>query len=111
MKTILTIPIILSIFTASMFIGTLSDNEKVYAFCKENNNKNIYCHEEHNNHSNTATTTTSTTTTNPATIEEEANEEESIPMYCIDLSCSLSDNLLGSSMDSISSPLDNLDLN
>jgi hypothetical protein len=108
MKTILKIPIILSIFTASMFISTLSDDEKVSALCKENNNKNIYCHEEHNNHSNTATTTTSTTTTNP-TITEEGNEEESIPMYCIDLSCSLSDDLLGSSMDAINSPLGDLD--
>jgi hypothetical protein len=94
MKIFLKITMILSIFTATMFLSSISNNEKVYAVCNEIKNTSVYCHEQYNTHSNTATTS----------ITEE--KEEPSPLFCIGLTCSLSDDdLLDSGMDTISDPI------
>lgn len=103
MKIILMIPMILSIVTASMFIATISNNDKVFAVCSEMNNensKNMYCNENYNYNSNTDSTTSST-------ITEEVEEEEPSPQECTGLLC-LGDGLLGPGLDTISNPLGDL---
>jgi len=96
MKFFLIIIMALSIFTFTVFLTTINNNEKVFAVCNEINNTTIYCHEQYNTRSNTATTT----------ITEE--EEEPSPLFCMDLKCNLSDDdLLDSEIDTINSPLGN----
>ncbi len=103
MKIILMIPMILSIVTASMFIATISNNDKVFAVCSEmnsENSRNIHCNENYNYNSNTATTTS-------PTITEEVEAEEPSPQDCMGLLC-LGDGLLGPGLDTISNPLGDL---
>jgi hypothetical protein len=98
MKIFLMVIMLLSIFTATLFFTTPTNSEKVFAVCSEINNTTTYCHEQYNTHSNTATTT----------ITEE--KEEPSPLFCIDLECNLSDNdLLDSEIDTINSPLNDLE--
>ncbi len=95
------IPMILSVVTAGLFIGTISNNDKVFAVCSESGNenfKNIHCNENYNYNSNTGTTT--------PTITEEEEEESS---GCMGLLC-LDDGLLGSSLDTVSNPLGDLSI-
>jgi hypothetical protein len=94
MKFFLMITMILAVFTATMFLSSISNNEKVYAVCNEIKNTNVYCHEQYNTHSNTAKTS----------ITEE--KEEQSPLFCIDLTCNLSDDdLLDSEIGTISDPI------
>ncbi len=103
---------VLSIFTATSFLISFSNNESVSAVCNDTNNKNIYCHEQYNTHSNIAVTnaTTTTTSTTATTMTEEEEEKEPSSLFCMDLKCNLSDNdLLDSEVDTISSPLGDLE--
>ncbi len=104
MKIIMMIPMILSIVTASMFIATISDNDKVFAVCSESNNenfKNIQCNENYNYNSDTYTRTTPTVT-------EEAEEYET-SSYCDGIFC-LGAGLLGPGLDTVSNPLGDLSI-
>ncbi len=105
MKIILMIPMILSIVTASMFIATISNNDKVFAVCSESNNenfKNIQCNENYNYNSDTYTTTT-------PTITEEVEEYET-SSYCDGIFC-LGGGLISPGLDTISNPFDDLSIN
>ncbi len=96
MKFLIMVIMVLSIFTSTAFLISFSNNERVSAVCNQVDNKTTYCHEQYTTHTNTATTT--------ITEEEEPNP------FCMDLKCNLSDNdLLDSEMDTISSPLGDLD--
>ncbi len=76
---------VLSIFTATSFLISFSNNEKVFAVCNQINNTTTYCHEQYNAHSNTAiTNTTTTTTTTSTTTTEQKEEEEPSPLFCMD---------------------------
>ena len=106
MKIILMIPMVLSIVTASMFIATISSNDKVFAVCNEMNSeysKNMYCNENYNYNSNTDTTTS-------PTITEEVEDEEPSPQECTGLLC-LGNGLIGPGLDTISNPLGDLGTN
>lgn len=105
MKIILMIPMILSIVTASMFIATISNNDKVFAVCSESNNenfKNIQCNENYNYNSDTYTTTTA------PTITEEVEEYET-SSYCDGIFC-LGAGLISPGLDTISNPLGDLSI-
>jgi hypothetical protein len=100
------IPMILSIVTASMFIATISDNDKVFALCSESSNENskhIHCSENYNYNSNTDTTTTTPTTTEE--VEEEEPSSDCMGLVCLD------EGILGSSLDTVSNPLGDLGIN
>lgn len=106
MKIILMIPMILSIVTASMFIATISNNDKVFAICSESNNenfKNIQCNEKYNYNSDTYTTTTTA-----PTITEELEDYES-SSYCDGIFC-LDGGLIGPGLDTISNPFGGLSI-
>lgn len=99
MRTLLKIVVIFSILSASTLIMTLNNNRVAFAICGELENPNVSCHEQYNSHSNTATSTTTTTT-----------EDESDPMLCTDLKCSLGEEyLLDPKTDVMDDPLDLLD--
>lgn len=93
MNIILAIPIILSIFTASMFTATISNTDKAFAICKELSNEMVHCQEKINTRSLTSNTPTNTTST---ASETEDMDEESSP---------LGGGLLGSSLGTFSFPL------
>ena len=97
---------ILSIVTASMFIATISNNDKVFAVCSESNNenfKNIQCNENYNYNSDTYTTTTA------PTITEEVEEYE--PSSDCDGILCLGEGLLSPGLDTISNPFGGLSIN
>jgi len=88
---------ILSIFSATSFLISFSNNERVSAVCNQVSNSTVFCHEQYNTRSNTATTTIT-------------EEEESSSLFCMDLKCNLNDNEPSNSeIDTIDSPLDYLD--
>ncbi len=119
MKIILMIPMILSIVAASMFIATISNDDKVFAVCTEmigENQRTIHCEDRINDSSsntdtttssNTDTTTSSNTDTTTPTITEEVEDEEPSPQDCMGLLC-LVDGLIGPGLDTISNPLGDL---
>ena len=95
---------ILSIVTASMFIATISNNDKVFAVCSESNNenfKNIQCNENYNYNSDTYTTTSTT-----PTITEEVEDYET-SSYCDGILC-LGGSLISPGLDTISNPFGGL---
>ena len=97
---------ILSIVTASMFIATISNNDKVFAVCSESNNenfKNIQCNENYNYNSDSYTTTTST-----PTITEEVEEYES-SSDCDGILC-IGGGLLSPGVGTFGNPLGDLSL-
>lgn len=97
MRTLLKIVGIFSILSASTLIMTLNNNGVAFAICGELESPNVACHEQSNSHSNTATSTTTT-------------EDESDPMLCTDLKCSLGEEyLLDPKTDVMDDPLDLLD--
>ena len=105
MKIFLMIPMILSIVTASMFIATISNNDKVFAVCSESNNENfnnIQCNENYNYNSDTYTTTTTPTIT-------EGVEEYETSSYCDGIFC-LGSGLISPGIDTFSNSLGDLSI-
>ncbi len=97
MRTLLKLVVIFSILSAFTLIMTLNNNGVAFAICGELESPNVSCHEQYNSHSNTATSTTTT-------------EDESDPMLCTDLKCSLGEEyLLDPKTDVMDDPLDLLD--
>ncbi len=102
MRTLYTFAIIFSLLSATSLLIFVNGDSIAYGLCSEITDPNVSCHEQHNSHSNVETTTTSTT-------EEETEAEETSPMLCSDLKCSLGKEYILDHDTDIADPLGLLD--